>query len=89
MNFDANWELKIEPDVYKQAKRFPPTDRERVFSAINSLSLDPYVGDIEKIGGESDVWRRRVGAYRVFFEVYQHSRKVNVFRVKRRGSNTY
>jgi mRNA-degrading endonuclease RelE of RelBE toxin-antitoxin system len=53
------------------------------------LSRNPYGGDIAKLGGEEDVWRRRVGAYRVFYEVNQKKRVIYIFRVERRTSKTY
>lgn len=89
MNFGENWELRIDPEVHKQTKRFPLHDRQRIFEVIESLKNNPYQGDIEKLEGEEHTWRRRVGVYRIFLEIYQQMRKINVFRVKRRGSYTY
>jgi mRNA-degrading endonuclease RelE of RelBE toxin-antitoxin system len=39
--------------------------------------------------GEEDVWRRRIGSYRVLYEVATSDRIVHVFRVVRRSSTTY
>jgi len=50
---------------------------------------DPYTGDIQKIGGEENTWRRRIGSYRISYEIYPDLRLVIVFKVKRRTSTTY
>ena len=36
---------------------------------VEKLPLNPYAGDIKKMEGEEYVWRRRVGAYRIFYEI--------------------
>ena len=84
-----SWGLEIEPDVYRTTKRWSPDDKRRVFDAVRMLAENPYAGDIEKLKGEENRWRRRIGAYRIFYRVYQQNRKVLVVQVKRRGSHTY
>jgi len=39
--------------------------------------------------GEENIWRRRVGAFRVFYELLPQEKVVYVFHVKRRTSKTY
>ena len=45
--------------------------------------------DIQKIKAEEDSWRRRVGSYRVFYEIISVENLIYVYEVKRRTSNTY
>ena len=83
------WVIKVDELVYKQLSRFPDHDGKRILSVIKSFSENPFAGDIVKIKGERDIWRRRAGNYRVFFEVYPDSRFISVFNVERRTSKTY
>jgi len=53
------------------------------------MAADPFSGDIIKIEGESNRWRRRVGSYRIFFSVEAASRTVDVSAIVRRTSTTY
>lgn len=53
------------------------------------METDPFDGDIVKLGGEEDMWRRRVGAYRVLFKVLSEEKVVFVREVARRTSSTY
>ena len=89
MNSAAHWTLIVDPAVYKALKRFPKGDANRILAVIAEMMTNPYSGDIRKMKGETDVWRRRVGAYRLFFEVTQVSRTVHLYAVQRRTSATY
>ena len=89
MNSNENWELKIDDVVYKELARFPKRNAKKIFKVIELLPFDPYAGDIEKIKNEESVWRRRIGAYRIFYEIKKIERIIEVFRVERRTSNTY
>lgn len=83
------WELRIENFVKKQLKKFPRRDAGRIFSVIQSLVINPYAGDIEKMEGEKDTWRRRVGVYRIIYEINVKEKIITVADVRRRTSKTY
>lgn len=89
MNSKASWELQIDPSVYKQIKKIPRKDAERILFIMESMSFDPFQGDIQKMKGEKDIWRRRFGSYRIFYEIFQDEMLIVVFKIKRRTSNTY
>lgn len=69
MNSSENRDLQIEPAVLKIIQRMPRRDAEKIISAIKLLSFNPYYGDIQKMKGEEDVWRRRIGSYRIFYKL--------------------
>ena len=89
MNSGKNWELRIDEKVHDQLRKFPQRDAEPILSVIESSSFDPYIGDVQKIRGEKNVWRRRIGAYRIFYEINQDRKFVHVFWVERKMSKTY
>lgn len=84
-----HWELNVDPTVEKQFRRFPAKERERIFALLQAFTANPYAGDIEKMKGEDNVWRRRIGSYRIKYEVYTAKKIVRVFSVERRTSHTY
>lgn len=84
-----NWELRLRTRVRKTLARFPKKDQRQILIVFKELSVNPYAGDIEKIEGENNVWRRRVGAYRIFYEVFPKEKFIYIFRIRRRGSKTY
>lgn len=89
MNLEKNWELKIDTGVHKDLAKFPKDYIEKILKVIFSFVNNPYEGDIEKIKGEKSLWRRRVGVYRIFYEIHQEDNFVHVLWVERRGSKTY
>lgn len=89
MNSDANWVLQVDPIVYKTLEKFPRQDGERIYLAIRDLVFNPFAGDIQKMKGERNSWRRRVGSYRIFYEIISLERVIYVFKTERRKSNTY
>jgi mRNA-degrading endonuclease RelE of RelBE toxin-antitoxin system len=52
-------------------------------------TADPLQGDIRKLKGERDGFRRRVGDWRIFFDVYPYEGRVVVTGIERRTSSTY
>jgi len=83
------WEIKIAKRVYKEMKRFPKRDSQQIMEVLEYLPENPYAGDIEKLAGEINIWRRRVGAYRITYELYQQNQFIVVLDVKRRTTTTY
>lgn len=88
MSSSANWQIKIRDIVYKQLAKFPRKDRERILKEIEDLPKNPFAGDIQKMEGEDNVWRRRVGAYRIRYEIITSEKVIYVFRAERRTSHT-
>jgi len=89
MSFDANWRLEVDPQVYKDLTKLPKSNIRRILGAIEKLSNSPYAGDIQKMRGEKNVWRRRVGEYRIFYEILTEVKVIHVFHAERRTSKTY
>lgn len=56
---------------------------------MRSMAADPFAGDVLKLEGEDNLWRRRVGSYRIFFAVNSAARTVGVTAITRRTSKTY
>lgn len=89
MSSYQDWDLQIDPSVLKTLKKFPLQDTQRILEVIRFLPTDPYFGDIQKLKGHQDDWRRRIGQYRIFYSIRPHSRTILVFHVERRVSKTY
>ena len=89
MNSHENWDLRVDDSVYKATRKFPRRDARAIHDCIDTLSSDPYGGDIRKLAGAANAWRRRIRAYRIFFEIVSADRSILVYHVERRTSKTY
>ena len=83
------WLVRVTKTAEKQLKRIPKNDTEKIWVVIDEMEDNPFYGDITKIEGESNVWRRRVGNYRVVYRLFVDEHIVNIYDIRRRTSNTY
>lgn len=84
-----NWQIKIANTARKNLKRFPVKDIANIKSALDELVFNPYYGDVQKMDGSENSWRRRIGAYRIFFDIDKKRKIINITHIKRRTSSTY
>ena len=66
-----DWKVKIAKRASKEMKRIPKKDAKRLLFVLRKLAENPYQGDIEKIKGEDNIWRRRVGNCRKTTTTYR------------------
>ena len=83
------WVLRIDPGVLKELTKLPKSDSRKILQTIDALPLNPFFGDIQKMKGQENTWRRRIGSYRVFYKLMPRERIVLVFHLERRTSTTY
>ncbi|MBI2450856.1 MAG: type II toxin-antitoxin system RelE/ParE family toxin [Parcubacteria group bacterium] len=89
MNLNKNWHIIITDSAKKNFRRLPKNDSKLIEKAIDQMELNPYLGDIVKLGGEENSWRRRVGSYRIIFEILFEKNIIYIYQIKRRVSKTY
>lgn len=89
MSSRENWDLQVDPSVFKELEKIPSKNVGVILGVIRLLPTNPYFGDIQKMKGEDEAWRRRVGAYRIFYKVKTAEKVILVFHVERRSSKTY
>lgn len=84
-----DWHVKIAKRVERQMKKFPKKDVNFLFDGFDEMNVNPFFGNICKIEGEVNIWRKRVGNYRILFEVSHSEKVVSIFNVERRTTTTY
>lgn len=67
----------------------PEKDRIKIKAALREMEADPFFGDIKSLHNYATGWRRRVGNYRIFYDVYQDLSLVVISAIERRTSKTY
>ena len=82
------WQLDIHPKVLKSLNKFPQKDSFKIQAVIKAIPENPFAGDVLKMNNQ-DLWRRRVGSYRLFFEINLSRKSIFIFHVERRTSKTY
>ena len=65
-----SWNLRVTGPARKALQRVPARDQVRLKAALTAIQHDPFSGDIAHLTAQPGAWRRRVGSYRIFFDVY-------------------
>ena len=81
------YDLKLHRDVEKQLERIPKKPRERVVEAMRSLRDEPKPHGCQHL--QDELFRVRVGQYRIVYAVFDDEVVVVVCRVARRTERTY
>jgi mRNA interferase RelE/StbE len=82
------WTVVLAGPARKALKRVPTVDRTRILAALGEMQQNPFQGDIRKLQGLPG-FRRRVGNWRILFEIVPERRHVIVAAIERRTSTTY
>lgn len=79
MSFHVQLDNRAEKDLRKLSDK----DRAAIADALLEMEIDPFAGDYKKLkGGEGH--RRRVGRYRILFDIDADLRLVSVFGIPHR-----
>ena len=83
------WTLQLTLPAQKDFQKLPGKDRARVKAVLIAMERDPFRGDIKRLKGQPISWRRRVGNYRIIYDLYFNQRLIVIAGILRRTSSTY
>jgi mRNA-degrading endonuclease RelE of RelBE toxin-antitoxin system len=84
-----NWNVLVTGPAQKDLAKLPARDRARVNAAFIAMQVNPFAGDIARLRAQPAAWRRRIGDWRILYDVYLQQRMVVITGIKRRTSTTY
>jgi mRNA interferase RelE/StbE len=76
--------VRFHPSAARELEKLEPGVRRRIARAVDRLANDPLGGGAMKLRGAEDLWRLRVGDYRVIYQVRDAVLLVLVIRVRHR-----
>ncbi|ASJ02957.1 plasmid stabilization protein [Thermococcus profundus] len=81
--------ILVSKNALKELQEIPAGRRDLIKDRISKLALFPLAKlDVQKLRGYSNLYRLRVGEYRVIFEYDREARIVKILRVGKR-ENVY
>ncbi len=78
------YQILFAPRALRDLEALSVRDRERVAKRIDRLSKDPRPAGVRKLEGADDIYRLRVGDYRVLYIVEDRVITVSIIRVGHR-----
>ena len=79
-----DYSLTIARSARKEIEKLPTREVNRIFTKIEDLAKLPRPEGCRKLVGETDLWRIRVGEYRVIYSIDDQQRIVDIIAVRHR-----
>ncbi len=73
-----SYEVELSHRAFRYLKRLDKSTRKRILRGLRDMEEAPFGGDIAKIRGIKDLYRRRVGIYRIIFAVNSAQRQITI-----------
>ncbi|KPL11054.1 hypothetical protein AMJ85_04740 [candidate division BRC1 bacterium SM23_51] len=80
----ADYSIVFARSASKELEALGDTTLTRVFDRIERLAIDPRPSGIRKLRGSENLWRLRVGDYRVIYAVDDKNRLVDIIAIRHR-----
>lgn len=84
----AEYRVVFARSARRELERLEMSVARRIISRIEALATDPRPPGCVKLQGAADLWRIRIGDYRVVYSVDDDARVVDI-RVVRHRSDAY
>lgn len=79
-----HYEVEVSRTAEKQLRKLARDDQERVVGKILLLAEDPFPPGTRKLTGYDDVYRVRVGRYRILYSVSRHRLVIVILKIGHR-----
>ena len=73
----AAYRVTIRPSADKVLHKLPRDMQRRILERLDELATNPRPDNVVKMAGSEDLWRIRVGDYRIVYEI--HDREITVY----------
>ena len=81
----ADYAVVFARSARKELQNLDPQVTRRILKQVEALVTDPRPSGVVKLEGATDLWRIRVGQWRVVYRVSDRERLVDVIAVRHRS----
>jgi mRNA interferase RelE/StbE len=81
----ADYAVVFARSARKELQNLDPQVARRVLKQVETLGTDPRPSGVVKLEGSTDLWRIRVGQWRVVYRISDRDRLVDVVAVRHRS----
>ena len=65
-------------------KNLPKSNKKKLDIIIDRLKENPYSYPYKKIKGETNLYRIRIGDFRISYEIYENENIINILKIGKR-----
>ena len=80
----ADYSITFARSARKELESLEVSQVQRIFPKIEALAKEPRPKGCRKLRGEKNLWRIRVGDYRVIYAVHDDKEVVDIIAVRHR-----
>jgi mRNA interferase RelE/StbE len=80
----ADYAISFARSARKELERLPDDVAGRILDKIESLAGEPRPSGVTKLQGQKNLWRLRVGDYRVVYSIDDFSKMIDVSVIRHR-----
>jgi mRNA interferase RelE/StbE len=70
------YNFRITSTFIKKRKRLPKTIKKRIDKTMKEILCDPYSTGFELVGNLEGLWKKRIGKYRIIYEINEREKVV-------------
>jgi len=85
----VRYDIEIKRSALKFLRRLDKQATKKIKDAIDKLGDDPRPFGYKKLVDEEDLYRIRVGNYRIIYEIHDTMLLIVILRLARRREDTY
>ena len=82
----ADYSISFARSARKELESLNASLVQRIFPKIEALAKEPRPKGCRKLRGEKNLWRIRVGEYRVIYAIYDDKDIVDIIGVRHRSA---
>jgi mRNA interferase RelE/StbE len=79
-----NYQIEFVKQAVKQFKALPTQEQERLQPKIDALATEPRPSGVVKLAGADDLYRIRVGDYRIIYSIQDEQLLILVVKIGHR-----
>ena len=76
---------KISNNIKKGIENLDLKLQEEVIKNFECLEYNPFLGDVKKVKGKNNIYRKRIGEYRFYFRTIPQLNNIHILLFKYRG----
>jgi len=78
------YKIKIKHSALKEFKKIPDEIKGQIKAKVEKLREEPRYAGVRKLSGRDDIYRIRIGIYRVLFKVDDKEHLVRILSIRKR-----
>ena len=81
----TDYQITFSRSARKELESLPAEINNKIFPKIIALATEPRLDGCRKLVGEENLWRIRIGDYRVIYSINDDTRIIDITAVRHRS----